>query len=56
MIWIFLLILLGIITFTSLGAMSVWVTILTGTIKVLAIVLSAGLLYFAYKHFFGRKA
>lgn len=55
MIWIFLAVLLGIITFTSLGAMSVWVSMLTMTLKVLAIVLSAGLLYIAYKHFWRKS-
>ena len=50
MIWIFLAVLLGIITFTSLGAMSVWVSMLMMTLKVMLIVISAGLLYFAYKY------
>ncbi len=51
MIWIFLAVALGIITFTSLGAMSVWLVILGQAVKVLLFVVSFGLLYLVWRQF-----
>jgi hypothetical protein len=49
MIWIFLAVALGIFTYTSLGAMSVYLSMLTVTLKVLLFILSGGLLYFPWQ-------
>lgn len=53
--WIFLGIVAIAITFTYLGALSAWVTVLALTLRI--VLLASGLLalYFIWQHIFGRK-
>jgi membrane associated rhomboid family serine protease len=56
MIWIFLAVFFGAITFTSLGIMTVKVSILSMALKALLFLCSGGLLYFAWLYLKSRKA
>jgi membrane protein implicated in regulation of membrane protease activity len=55
MIWIFLAVFFGAITFTSLGIMTVKVSILTMTLKAMLFLCSGGLLYVLWRYLKSRR-
>ncbi len=55
MIWIFLAVFFGAITFVSLGVMTVKVSILTGALKALLFICSGGLLYVLWRYIKTRR-